>query len=126
MGKPIASQGKFPFGTNGVIVWIAKINGVIIETLRIHKQRSTKIFDLIDENTGVIYKHIKITTDDKDGNSLKPSYSYDDVSNKIKNNSFVCTYVIPGSSERLYITKFQLNKIITPNKDIFIDWKTVH
>lgn len=53
--KAISSEGKLPFGIGGIKVSVAKIDGkVLTETLYINRQRSSNVYDLINDN-GDIY-----------------------------------------------------------------------
>jgi hypothetical protein len=62
MAHPIADVNEYRYGECGYIVDGALLkNNVKLKNVRIYKQRSVNIFDLMDYDTNVLYQYVRIT-----------------------------------------------------------------
>lgn len=103
MAKPIAGVNDYPYGKCGYIVGGALLKpNVRLSNVRIYKQRSIDIFDLLDQNTGEIYQKVQLTGYDVNKEPLDYSKSDDNLINVIPKN----TFFVRGYDERKGINGF--------------------
>lgn len=92
-------------------------DGTKLKNLRIHKQRSDEMFDLIDPKTNIIYEFLNITGYDIKGGILDYNQGNDSVLQQIKNDHFfVRAYSDnPDISTHGFVQKFLYNKVNLSN-----------
>lgn len=112
MAKPIAGINDYPYGVCGYVVDGAFINGSKHKNLRIYKQRSDVMFDLIDPGTGTIYRKLLITGLNTKREILDYAKSNDDILNEIPKNTFFVRGYNDAKSIQGFAVRFLLNKII--------------
>ena len=96
--KAISSEGKLPFGIGGIKVSVAKIDGkVLTETLYINRQRSSNVYDLINDNGDIYYK-VSMCWYDTRGIDIPNTVKPVDAINMVQDNSFMI-YVDDGISK---------------------------
>ena len=87
MGKPIAGRDKFPFGADGIVVAGAKLqDGTVLNDIRISKQRSVLVFDLLDGST--VHQKLSITSKDATGAELDLSGDDADLADSLAPGTF--------------------------------------
>lgn len=121
MGKPIAGRNKTPFGIGGINVDAAVLkDGTKLTNIKVSKQKSSNLFDLISTDGVTLYRSLKITTTDKDGLQLLTTDSYTTLANKLAPGTF-CISVFDTENDEIigYALKLQLNKIILGNGNTF-------
>lgn len=95
MAKPIAGINEYPYGICGFIVDGALLkNGTVLKNVRIYKQRSIHMYDLIDPNTNVIYQKVQITGYDTSNRILDYNKTDDELLASIPVNSFLFVVII--------------------------------
>lgn len=110
--KAISSEGKLPFGIGGIKVSVAKIDGkVLTETLYINRQRSSNVYDLINDNGDIYYK-VSMCWYDTRGIDIPNSVKPVDAINMVQDNSFMI-YVDDGISKGY--TTLYMGRIIKLN-----------
>lgn len=112
MARPIAGVNDYPYGICGFIVDGAFIQGSKYKNLRIYKQRSDVMFDLINPSTGTIYQKLLITGLNINGEILDYSKSNDAILNEIPKNTFFVRGYNDAKSIEGFAIRFLLNKII--------------
>ena len=113
MARPIAGINESPYGVCGYIVDGAFLrDGTKIKTVRIYKQRSDVMFDLIDPSTMAIYQKMLITGVDTSGVLLDYSLSNDVLVNSIPKNTFFIRGYNELRSREGFVVRFLLNKVI--------------
>lgn len=103
------------FGVCGYLVDGAVLrNGTKLKNIRIHKQRSDQMYDLIDPKTNIIYKNLIITGYDTVGNVLNYSLNNDQLMDQIHvDHFFVRGHAQdPSSNFKGFVTKFLYNKVV--------------
>ncbi|EOR9073985.1 hypothetical protein FOI42_RS02625 [Escherichia coli] len=128
MSRTIADAGEYKFGECGYIVDGALlIDGTKLKNIRIYRQRSYKLFDIIDPVTNKIYRRVQITSYDKVGNLLNYKKSDDELLDVIAKNTFFVrgyTNQLKPTDPTGFVTKFQLHKTIFGNSDVTFDMYT--
>ena len=124
MAKPIAGVNDYPYGICGFIVDGAFIQGSKYKNLRIYKQRSDVMFDLINPNTGTIYQKLLITGLNINGEILDYSKSNDEILNEIPKNTFFVRGYNEAKSIEGFAIRFLLNKIILSSGRTLYDMYT--
>ncbi|UTS53504.1 hypothetical protein UES1_136 [Escherichia phage UE-S1] len=115
MSRSIAAAGRYKFGECGYIVDGAILNdGSKLKNIRIYRQRSHKLYDLVDPRTNIIYRKVQLTTKDNKGYLLNYSKSTDELLSEINKNSF---FVRGHSDDHQeadtgFVYKFLLHKTI--------------
>lgn len=112
MAKPIAGINDYPYGVCGYVVDGAFINGSKHKNLRIYKQRSDVMFDLIDPGTGTIYRKLLITGINTQREILDYAKSNDEILNEIPKNTFFVRGYNDSKTIQGFAIRFLLNKII--------------
>lgn len=112
MTRPIAGINDYPYGVCGFIVGGALINGFKIKNVRIYKQRSDVMFDLIDPTSGTIYRKVLITGLDINGLVLDYSKTDDQILNEIPKNTFFVRGYNDAKTIEGFVIRFLLNKTI--------------
>ncbi|EMR6006022.1 hypothetical protein WJW27_002728 [Escherichia coli] len=118
MSRSIASAGRYKFGECGYVVDGAILNdGTKLKNIRIYRQRSHKLYDLVDPRTNIIYRKVQLTTKDNKGYLLNYSKSNDELLSEINRNSF---FVRGHTNEQQeadtgFVYKFLLHKTILGN-----------
>lgn len=111
MGKPIRGEGQFPYSIGGFLVNGALINGKTYnKELYINKQRSYKMYDLIDSD-GVIYQYVELVYKDEFDEDLN-YYEIDSlIVNKLKERTFYLKVQDPSRGIYGFATLYQYNKV---------------
>ena len=112
MARPIAGVNDYPYGICGFIVDGAFIQGSKYKNIRIYKQRSDVMFDLINPSTGTIYQKVLITGLNTNGEVLDYSKTNDEILNEIPKNTFFVRGYNDARSIEGFAIRFLLNKII--------------
>lgn len=116
--KPIAKFGELPFYVNGINVFAAvdEDDKLIDDTLFIINERSTRVFDLINEGTDKIYSYMKMVSKDKNSNNLPLEATAEEIAQAIGKNQYVVkVYDIESGDVLGYAYKFFPNKIVLSN-----------
>lgn len=120
MGKPIAGRDKFPFGTDGIVVAGAKLqDGTVLNDIRISKQRSVLVFDLLDGDT--VHQKLSITSNDVNGAELDIAGDDADLADSLAPGTFFVRAVTSADEQRGFVIRFQLNKVIVSNGPYVFD-----
>ena len=107
MGKPIAGRNKSPFGADGITVDTAVLkDGTELSNIKISKQRSDVMFDLLDGST--VHTFLELTGKDADGQVLKA----DSEGFSVKPGQFVIAIRDDAGAVQGYATKLLLNKAV--------------
>lgn len=112
MGKPIAGRNKSPFGVNGINVDAAVLSdGTKLTNVRISKQRSINMFDLLSADGATLYPFVKITGVDKDGVNLDPADDNDTLADNLANGTFCISIVDTAGDVLGFAVRLLLNKV---------------
>lgn len=112
MAKPIAGINDYPYGVCGFIVDGALLkNGTKLKNLRIYKQRSVNVFDLIDPVSNVVYQKIQLTGYNTSNRVLDYNLTDDQILNQIPLNSFFVRGYNSTMSKYGFVIRFQYNKV---------------
>ncbi|AZU98407.1 hypothetical protein CPT_Munch_475 [Salmonella phage Munch] len=117
MARPIAGINEYPYGVCGYIA-----NGVHFHdhtkttNLRIYKQRSDVMFDLIDPSTEIVYQKLLLT-----GVFLDYSLSDSQLVNMIPRNTFFVRGYNPQHTIEGFVIRFLTNKKILSNGKVLYD-----
>lgn len=113
MAKPIAGINDYPYGVCGYVVdGVHLRDGTLLKSLRIYKQRSDVMYDLIDPKNNNIYQKVLITGLDKDGEILDYNKSNDDILSVIPKNTFFIRGYNDLHTREGFVVRFLLNKVI--------------
>lgn len=113
MAKPIAGINDYPYGVCGFIVDGALLkNGTVLKNVRIYKQRSINMFDLIDPTTNIVYQKVQITGYDTSNRILDYSLSDDELLTKIPVNTFFVRGYNNAMSQYGFVIRFLYNKVV--------------
>ena len=116
MAKPIAGINDYPYGICGFIADGALLkNGTRLKNLRIYKQRSINVFDLIDPVSGVVYQKVQLTGYDTSNRVLNYNLSDDNLLNVIPVNSFYVRGYNVTNSQNGFVIRFLSNKVVLSN-----------
>lgn len=116
--KPIAKFGELPFNVGGISVFAAVDNDLqaIADELFIISERSTRMFDLVTEDTTKVYTFMQMVNRDKQFKELPLSATASEIQSLIGKNQFVVkVYDIDSGDELGYAYKFFPNKIVLSN-----------
>ena len=116
--KPIAKFGELPFNVGGISVFAAVDNDTqaIADDLFIISQRSTRVFDLVTEDTSTVYDFMKMVSKDKDFKDLALDATKSEIEDGLAKNQFaVKVYDLDSGDVLGYAYKFFTNKIILSN-----------
>ena len=120
MGKPIAGRDKFPYGAEGIVVAGAKLqDGTVLTDIRISKQRSVLVFDLLD--AGTVHQKLSITSKDEAGVELDISGDDADLAASLKPGTFFVRAVNTAGVQRGFVVRFQLKKVIVSDGESVFD-----
>lgn len=120
MGKPIAGRDKFPYSVDGIVVAGAKLqDGTVLNDIRISKQRSVLVFDLLDGDT--VHQKLSITSKDANGAELDISGDDADLADSLAPGTFFVRAVTSSDEQRGFVIRFQLNKVIVSNDPYVFD-----
>lgn len=112
MGKPIAGRDKSPFGVTGINVDAAVLqDGTKLTNVRISKQRSSSMFDLLSADGATVYKFVQLTGVDASGNNLVVGDTNTQLSNKLAPGTFCISAVDVDGDVVGFAIKLQLNKV---------------
>lgn len=111
MGKPTAGRNKSPLGIDGITVDAAVLSdGTKLQNVRISKQRSINMFDLLSTDGETVYPFVKITGVDKTGADLDPMDS--NTVDKLANGTF-CTSIKDATGDVVgFAVRILLNKVV--------------
>lgn len=113
MAKPIAGINDYPYGVCGYVVdGVHLRDGTTMKSLRIYKQRSDVMYDLIDPKTNNIYQKVLITGQDKNGAILDYNKSNDEILSVIPKNTFFIRGYNDLHTREGFVVRFLLNKVI--------------
>lgn len=113
MAKPIAGINDYRYGICGFVVDGALLtNGTKLKNLRIYKQRSIHMFDLIDPVSGTIYQKIQLTGLNTSNLVLDYNLSDDELLNIIPNNSCFVRGYNSSLTEYGFVIRFLNNKVV--------------
>lgn len=122
MSRCIAAKGKLPFGNSGINISAALTkDGTEMVNLKIHKQRSDSMFDLIDPSTGVIYTYMTAVTTDKNKNSLDVNKTDSQLLKLISRGQFFIRIKNENGNTLGFWTKFLENKVQTNNGNLILE-----
>lgn len=122
MAKPIAGINDYPYGVCGYIA-----NGIHFHdhtkstNLRIYKQRSDVMFDLIDPSTEIVYQKLLLTGVDITGVPLDYSLSDTQLINMIPRNTFFVRGYNPQHTIEGFVIRFLSNKKILSKGRVLYD-----
>jgi len=120
MGKPIAGRDKFPYGAEGIVVAGAKLqDGTVLTDIRISKQRSVLVFDLLD--AGTVHQKLSITSKDQDGKELDVAGEDADLADSLAPGTFFVRAVNTAGVQRGFVVRFQLKKVIVSDGESVFD-----
>lgn len=113
MGKPIAGRNKSPFGVDGINVDAAVLaDGTKLTDVRISKQRSINMFDLISADGATLYPFVKISGVDKTGVNLDPADDNDTLADNLANGTFCISIVDTAGDVVGFAVRLLLNKVV--------------
>lgn len=122
MAKPIAGINQYPYGVCGFIVDGVRFhNQSTATTLRIYKQRSDVMFDIIDPSTNIIYQKLLLTGNNILGLPLDYSLSDAQLVNMIPRNTFFMRGYNPSHTIEGFVVRWLLNKKILSNGKVLYD-----
>ncbi|EBS4516568.1 hypothetical protein DQT32_04065 [Salmonella enterica subsp. enterica serovar Braenderup] len=122
MAKPIAGINDYPYGVCGFIVDGALLkNGTKLKGLRIYKQRSINIFDLIDPVSEVVYQKVQLTGYNASNNVLDYSLTDDQILDIIPVNTFYVRGYNDVMTQYGFVIRFLLNKVVLSNGTYLYD-----
>lgn len=125
MSRPIAGINKYPFGVCGFLVDGAVLrDGTRLKNLRIYKQRSDVMFDLIDPTTEIVYQKLLLTGYYPNGLVLPYDLTNDQVLAAISPNTFFVRGYNDSMTRTGYIVKFLYNKVILSSSRPIFDVHT--
>ena len=113
MGKPIAGRNKSPFGVDGINVDAAVLSdGTQLTNVRISKQRSINVFDLISADGATLYPFVKITGVDATGANLSVADDATTLAGKLANGTFCIGIVDADGDVAGFAIRLLLNKVV--------------
>lgn len=113
MGKPIAGRNKSPFGIDGINVDAAVLSdGTQLTNVRISKQRSINVFDLISADGATLYPFVKITGVDADGVALDVADDADALVGKLAAGTFCISIIDAEDTVVGFAVRLLLNKVV--------------
>lgn len=113
MGKPIAGRNKSPFGVDGINVDAAVLSdGTQLTNVRISKQRSIHVFDLISADGTTLYPFVKITGVDANGVALDVADDADTLVGKLAAGTFCISVVDTEGDVVGFAVRLLLNKVV--------------
>lgn len=122
MARPIAGINDYPYGVCGYIVnGVHFHNQTTATNLRIYKQRSDVMFDLIDPNTMIVTQKLLLTGVDVLGYALDYSLSDAQLVNMIPRNTFFVRGYNPSHTIEGFVVRWLLNKKILSNGKVLYD-----
>lgn len=122
MARPIAGINDYPYGVCGFIANGVHFHNQTTSTnLRIYKQRSDVMFDLIDPNTMKITQKLLLTGVDLLGYPLDYSLTDDQLVNMIPRNTFFMRGYNPSNTIQGFVVRWLLNKKILSNGKVLFD-----
>lgn len=111
MGKPIRGEGQFPYSIGGFLVNGAKIHGMTFsKQLYINKQRSYKVYDLIDDY-GTIYQYIELVYTNENDEVLNYYTPDDNLVDTLKDGTFYLKVQDPSRDIYGFATLYQYHKV---------------
>lgn len=116
--KPIAKFGELPFNVGGIKIFAAvdKSAQAIDEELYIISERSTRIFDLVNQDTSKVYTFMQMVSTGKDRKELSLSATAEEIQLALGKSQFAVKIYDVDSGDALgYAYKFFTNKIILSN-----------
>lgn len=125
MAKPIAGINDYPYGVCGFIVDGALLkNGTKLKNVRIYKQRSINVFDLIDPVSDVIYQKVQLTGYNISNRVLDYNLSDDELLDIIPMNTFFVRGYNDSMSQYGFVIRFLYNKVVLSNGIYLYDMYT--
>ncbi len=125
MAKPIAGINDYPYGICGFIVDGALLkNGTKLKNVRIYKQRSINVYDLIDPVSEVVYQKVQLTGYNTSNRVLDYSLSDDELLDLIPVNSFFVRGYNDSMSQYGFVIRFLYNKVVLSNGIYLYDMYT--
>lgn len=122
MAKPIAGINDYPYGVCGFIAnGVHFHNQTTATNLRIYKQRSDVMFDLIDPATMIVTQKLLLTGVDLMGYPLDYSLSDAQLINMIPRNTFFMRGYNPSHTIEGFVVRWLLNKKILSNGKVLYD-----
>lgn len=122
MARPIAGINQYPYGVCGYIAnGIRFHNQTTTTSLRIYKQRSDVMFDLIDPNTGIVYQKLLLTGHDITKQPLDYSLSDAQLVNMIPRNTFFVRGYNTSNTIEGFVVRWLLNKKYLSNGKVLFD-----
>lgn len=122
MSRSIAAKGRLPFGYSGINISAALTkDGTEMVNLKIHKQRSDSVFDLVDPSTGIIYTYMTAVTTDKNKNTLDINKTDLQLLKLISKGQFFIRIKNQNGSTLGFWTKFLENMVHTNNGTLYLD-----
>lgn len=122
MAKPIAGINDYPYGVCGFIAnGVHFHNQTTATNLRIYKQRSDVMFDLIDPATMIVAQKLLLTGVDLMGYPLDYSLSDAQLINMIPRNTFFMRGYNPSHTIEGFVVRWLLNKKILSNGKVLYD-----
>lgn len=122
MAKPIAGINDYPYGVCGFIAnGVHFHNQTTTTNLRIYKQRSDVMFDLIDPSTMKITQKLLLTGVDLLGYPLDYSLTDVQLTNMIPRNTFFMRGYNPSHTIEGFVVRWLLNKKILSNGKVLYD-----
>lgn len=113
MGKPIAARNKYPFGVDGIVVAGAVLkDGTKLTNIKISKQRSDVVFDLLSTDGNTLYQFLSLTSKDKDGIELDKSKTDAELVDLLLPGTFYIRAIDTEGVDQGFIFSLQLNKVI--------------
>lgn len=122
MAKPIAGVNRYPYGKCGYTV-----GGALLKpdsrkkNMRIYKQRSIDMFDLLDPVTGEVYQKVQLTGYNIKKEPLDYSMSDDEILRNIKPNSFFVRGYDTAKDHFGFVIRFLTHKKVLSNGIILYD-----
>lgn len=123
MGKPIAARNRYPFGVSGIIVGGAVLkDGTKLTNIKISKQRSDIMFDLLSADGATLYQFVSLTSKDKDGKELDKTKPDSELVDSLAPGTFYVRVIDTEDDNKGFLFSLQLNKVILSDGSPVYNW----
>lgn len=119
MGRPLSGKNQFPFGKNGINISAAKLtDGTELTNLRILKQRSDIMYDLMSADGKTIYTFMSISGFGSDGKKLDSNDTLPVLASKLNPGTFCMSIKNLKLNKVQFVVKLESNKIVNADGNV--------
>lgn len=114
MGRPLSGKNEYPYGKYGINVDAAVLpNGTQLTNLRILKQRSSIMYDLMSLDGENIYTFMSLTGYDKVGKPLQHTDDFAQLASIMPPGTFCISAIkhVHNTPSVLFVTKMERNRL---------------